>query len=40
MILVNVEFIVFTGVQKRIPINYGIWSEIIKSVLVSKWCAL
>ena len=26
----------FTGVQKRILVHYGLWNQIIKSVLVSK----
>ena len=27
---------IFTGVNKRILIHYGLWGQIIKSVLVSK----
>ena len=38
LILVNVGWIVFfTEVQKRIFIHYGLWSQILQSVLASKW---
>ena len=39
LILMNFGFIVFsfTGLQKRILKNYGLWSQTLKSSLVSEW---
>ena len=28
----------FTGAQKRILIHYSLWSQIVRNMLVSKWC--
>ena len=39
LILVNIGFIsFFTGVQKRVLIQYGLWNEIHKNVLITKGC--